>query len=73
MEYASVFVGMSRVKKCEHIRILQHLPGTALGNRKNAFSYLSGLLPNKSIRAYNASFINNNGIWNAKEALKAKF
>ena len=73
MEYASVFVGMSRVKNREHIRILQHLPGTPLGNRRNAFSYLSSLLPNKSIRAYNAGFVDNNGIWNAKEALKAKF
>lgn len=73
MEYASVFVGMSRVKNSDHIRLLHHLPGTLLGNQKRALAYLTELLPNKSINMYNAGFSNNNGLWDWNKALKAKF
>lgn len=73
MKFASVFVGMSRVKTSNHLRMLEHIPGTVQGNRKRALSYLTDLLPNKNINIFNAGFDNNNGCWDWRKALKAKF
>lgn len=73
LEYASVFVGLSRVKKSSHIHLLQHGRGSSVGRLDDALGYLSGLLPKKSINIYNAGFSNSGRVWNRKESLKAKF
>ena len=73
MEFASVFVGMSRVACSDHIRLLPHVRGTLLGNRVRAHNYLTGLLPMKSINIFNAGFTKKNGLWNWRKCLKAKF
>jgi len=73
MKYEAIFVGMSRVKKSEHIRLLEHGPGSASGNRRSALEYLTSLLPRKTINIYNAGFENSSGFWNWKQSLKAKF
>ena len=73
MEYAAVFVGMSRVECSDHIRLLPHVRGTPLGNRTRAYKYLTGLLPRKSIAIYNEGFRNNNGKWDWRKSLEANF
>ena len=73
MKYASLFVGMSRVKEGDHIRLLEHGRGTIMGNRQNAYGYLGNLLPEKSISMYECGFQNRTGVWQKQSALKAKF
>ena len=73
LKHASIFVGLSRVKKGEHIRLLEHNRGSLLGGRPRALGHMSHLLPQKTINMFNAGFKNNNGCWNRKESLKAKF
>ena len=77
MKYESIFVGMSRVKKSDHIRLLDHGLGSPLGNRRDALDYLTGLLPRKNINIYNAGFKkgfeDSSGCWNWGRSLKAKF
>lgn len=73
LQYASIFVGMTRVTESNNIRLLEHGHGSRFGRRKDALSYLSGLLPHKNINIYNAGFENNNGVWNWRKSLKAKF
>lgn len=73
MKYASVFVGMSRVKEGEHIRLLEHGRGSIIGGRQNAYGYIANLLPQKSISMYEAGFQESKGMWNQQRALKAKF
>ena len=74
LKYASIFVGLSRVKKAEHIRLLEHGRGSPLGGRHRALGYISSLLPQKTINMFNAGFNKDlNGHWNRKESLKAKY
>ncbi len=77
LKYASIFVGMSRVKKSDHIRLLEHGRGSPLGNRRDALEYLTGLLPRKNINIYNvgfpAGFEKSSSYWNWEQSLKAKF
>jgi hypothetical protein len=73
LKYASVFVGMSRVSKRSHIRLLEHGKHSTMGKRENALRYLSGLLPQKNINIYNAGFNEGNGVWNKERSLKASF
>ena len=73
LEYASIFVALSRVEEAKHIRLLEHKRGTPVGGRGTALGYIANLLPQKTINMYNAGFRDNNGHWNRKESLKAKF
>jgi len=73
LEYASVFVGMSRVKKGSDIRLLRHGRGSTFGRVDDAMGYLAGLLPKKSINIYNAGFTKDNRVWNRKKSMRAKF
>lgn len=73
MKYASVFVGMSRVKEADHIRLLEHGRGSILGSHQNKYGYLTNLLPQKSISMYDAGYKDTKGRWNQQRALKAKF
>ena len=73
MEFASVFVSMSRVQCSDHIRLLPHVRGTLLGNRTRALHYLTGLLPKKSINIFNAGFTKCNGRWNWRRCRRANF
>ena len=73
LEYASIFVALSRVEEAKHIRLLEHKRGTPVGGRQRALGYIANLLPQKTINMYNAGFRDNNGHWNRKESLKAKF
>jgi len=73
LAYASIFVGMTRVTESDNIRILEHGRGSGLGQRRHALGYLSGLLPHKNINIYNAGFERDNGVWNWRKSLKAKF
>jgi len=73
MEYASIFVGMSRVTSSDNIRLLEHNPAILRGQRKYALAYLMASLPNKHINAFYKGYTNNNGLWNSKEALRHRF
>jgi len=73
MEYASIFVGMSRVASSDDIRLLEHNPAILHGQRKYALAYLTALLPNKHLNAFYKGYTNNNGLWNSKKALRHRF
>ena len=53
MEFAAVFVAMSRVKEKGHIRLLTHkLPGTGSFNSREAYSYITHLHPSENVMAF---------------------
>ena len=53
MEFAAVFVAMSRVKEKGHIRLLSHkLPGTGRFNSREAYSYITRLHPSEYVMAF---------------------
>jgi hypothetical protein len=64
MEYASVFMAMSRVKSADHIRLICHNSRTSTQD----MLYLEDLKPDPYIRAFHKGF-HSHDQWSAKRAL----
>jgi hypothetical protein len=69
LNFEAVFVAMSRVEKASHLRLLHH----SNNPRYQSLQYLIDLQPSKYVRQYYKGFANNNGQWDAVEALKGYF
>ena len=78
MEFAAVFVAMSRVRSKEHIRLLKHRQVGFRHDAAKAYSYLSELRPDKYVMAFyhgflqgsNAAMAGGGGlIWNPRTSL----
>jgi hypothetical protein len=72
LAFAGLFVALSRVRKRENIRILQHLEGT-LKDPAPAFGYLIDLLPDKYVTQFYAGYPENEGLWQPRLAMAAAF
>jgi hypothetical protein len=69
LEYAAVFVAMSRVKETYHIRILCTRPNNASNfDPETEFKYLTELKANPYTLQFYSGYTQNNGIWNEDKA-----
>ena len=66
LEYAAVFVAMSRVRRKDHLRLLE--PDMFL-SRYSLYSYLEQLLPEKNITPFLHGYSNDTGPWDPEHAL----
>jgi hypothetical protein len=72
MEFASMFVAMSRVKSRDKLRILRHTSGP-LHEVPAAFGYILNLIPNRFVVQYYSGFKNDVGLWDKDLALQSVF
>ena len=81
MEFAAIFVAMSRVKERGHIRLLTHkLPGTGRFNPREAYAYITRLRPSDYVLAFYEGYTRPHGTpstpvqegmtWNPSKALE---
>jgi hypothetical protein len=70
MQYAAIFVAMSRVKHSDHLRLLE--PTTAQP-RSSSYQYLCHLRPDKSIAPFLYGYRDNGLSWDAARALSFSF
>ena len=66
MEYAAIFVALSRVRNSDHIRLLE--PSTT-ASRTSLYEYLSELAPTPTIAPFLHGFPSSFAVWNAERAL----
>ena len=74
LEFASIFVAMSRVKKMDHIRLITHQQQGVEFDPQEAYSYITELKPSKDVMAFYHGYENQgdstDGIcWNPALAL----
>jgi len=72
MEFAAVFVAMSRVCTSNHIRLLVHAPcqNHSIKNAENIYAYLTKLKASKFAQAYLHGFHQSNGLWDPDMAMQ---
>ena len=69
MEYAAIFVAMSRVEDHRHIRLLER---TSVGPRDSLYTYLDGISPDKHIAPFLSGYSTNGLPWDPDLALSYK-
>ena len=75
MEFAAVFVAMSRVGSSKHIRLLSHSKLGTKFNPETAYQYLTKLHPDRDVQAFNNGFSEADALthcgqfWNPMQAL----
>ena len=72
MEFAAVFVAMSRVQQKDHLKLLVHRHIVQKHNPKEAYDYVTHLTPDINVIAfYNGYEVLHNGAlqWNPTKAL----
>ena len=72
MEFAAVFVAMSRVRCSDHIRLLVHPPyaNRSIDNPETIYAYLTKLKASRFARAYLHGFHNNGDLWDPNRAMQ---
>ena len=66
LDFAAVFVAMSRVKEAKHLRIL---PLDEKKSYDQDYGYLTELKASETVMQYYKGFTDNQGIWNPEKAL----